>query len=176
MLFRSPLPDMVEGARFLQGAGATALAIACNTAHHWAPQLQQQIAIPLLHIAEAAVDELAAREPPARRVALLGTRATLELGIYGKPLARRGIEVTLPAESEQAIVDRAIAQVKRGDLAGACAAFGPVAHAMLDRGADAIVLGCTELPLIACPDEIRSRLLDPTAALARAIVRHSQGA
>ena len=169
----SPLPDLLEAARFLEGAGATALAIACNTAHHWAADLGREVGIPLLHIADAALEELSRREPPVRRVALLGTRATLALGIYGEPLARGGIGVDLPTEDEQAAVDRAIAHVKAGDLEGACAEFVPVARAALGRGAQAIVLGCTELPLIACPAELRQRIVDPTAALARAIVRHS---
>ena len=172
----SPLPALLEGARFLEGAGATALAIACNTAHHWAADLRGAISIPLLHIADAALEEIARRTPPVRTVALLGTRATLSLGIYTKPLEARGIEVRIPEEPLQAALDRAIAAVKAGSLDAARTEFVPIARAMLDRGADAIVLGCTELPLIACPPEVAARLIDPTFALARAIVRHAQAA
>ena len=169
----SPLAALVEAARFLEGAGASALAIACNTAHHWAADIARATSIPLLHIADATLEEIARRPEPVRTVALLGTRATLELGIYTTPLAARGIAVRLPSEAEQAAVDRAIAAVKAGDAAGARTEFVPVAAAMLDRGADAIVLGCTELPLIACPPAVEARIIDPTLALARAIVRHS---
>lgn len=172
----SPLPAMLEGARFLEGAGATALAVACNTAHHWADELQRSIAIPLLHIADAAVDELARRDPPARTAALAGTRATLHAGIYQERLAAHGIAVLLPEEPIQEAIDRAIEHVKAGEPARARTEFVPVAQALLDRGADALLLACTELPLVDCPASMRPRLVDPTLALARAIVAHSRGA
>jgi len=145
----SPLPAMLEGVRFLEGAGATALAIACNTAHHWAAELRQASSMPLLHIADATIDEIGQREPAVRSVALLGTRATLALGIYSRPLEARGIEIHVPEEVLQAALDRAITAVKAGDLEGARTEFVPVARNMLERGADAVVLGCTELLLIA---------------------------
>jgi len=63
--------------------------------------------------------------------------------------------------------------VKSGELDAARKVFLPVAEAILARGADAIVLGCTELPLIACPAPLQARLVDPTDALARAIVKHA---
>lgn len=172
----SPLPALIEGARFLQGAGATALAIACNTAHHWAVELGHATSIPLLHIADATLAELERRREVVRTVALLGTRATLQLGIYTRPLEARGIEVRVPEEALQAALDRAIVAVKAGDLERARTEFVPVARTMLDRGADAIVLGCTELPLIPCPPELVGRVVDPTLALARAIVRHAGAA
>ena len=118
--------------------------------------------------------ELARRADAVRSVALLGTRGTLKLGIYTRPLDALGIEVRVPAEAGQRALDRAIEAVKAGDLERARTEFVPVARAMLDGGADAIVLGCTELPLIACPAEVAARLVDPTLALARAIVRHAR--
>ncbi len=169
----SPLPAMLEGARFLQSAGATAIAIACNTAHHWAAELAGSLSVPLLHIAQAAVEELAARAPQARTVALLGTRATLQAGIYDARLAARGIRVVVPDEATQAAIDRAIAGVKSADLPAARAELAPAARMMLDRGADVLLLACTELPLVRLAPEIEARVVDATAALARAIVRHA---
>lgn len=172
----SPLPAMVEGARCLEAAGATALAIACNTAHHWAAELGRATSVPLLHIADATLAELDRWGESVRSIALLGTRATLQLRIYTRPLEALGIEVRVPAEALQCAVDRAIEAVKAGELERARTEFVPVARAMLDGGAEAIVLGCTELPLIACPPELAARLVDPTLALARAIVRHARAA
>jgi aspartate racemase len=171
----SPLPAMLEGARFLQGAGATALAIACNTAHHWADALQRAVSIPVLHIADAAVAELMARKPPPAAAGLLGTRETLRSGIYQGRMAAHGIPAVEPDEAMQAAIERAIADVKAGEMDRACAAFIPVADALVERGAQALVLACTELPLLPCPAGLRPRLLDPTLALARAIVTHSRG-
>jgi aspartate racemase len=172
----SPLPAMLEGARFLQDAGATALAIACNTAHHWADALQLAVKIPLLHIADAAVAELVSRKPPPATVGLLGTRETLQSGIYQDRMAAHGISTLEPDEAMQAAIDRAIADVKAGEMERACAEFIPAAGALIERGADALVLACTELPLVPCPADLRARMVDPTMALARAIVAHSRGA
>jgi aspartate racemase len=172
----SPLPAMLEGARFLESAGATAVAVACNTAHHWADELQRGIRIPLLHIADATIRELLQRRPPACTVGLLGTRATLEAGIYQDRLASRGISSLEPDEATQSAIDRAIEHVKAGELERACTEFVPAAQALLDGGADALVLACTELPLVDCPESMRPRLVDPTLALARAIVAHARGA
>lgn len=66
--------------------------------------------------------------------------------------------------------------MKAGDLELARTEFVPVAHAMLDNGADAVLLACTELPLVPCPGDLGAKLVDPTMALARAIVAHSRGA
>jgi aspartate racemase len=171
----SPLPAMLEGARFLERAGATALAVACNTAHHWARELAAGISIPLLHIADAAVHELAARADCPRRVALAGTRATIESGFFAERLDAAGIAHAAPSEPQQAAIDRAIAHVKRGALAEARTEFEPAARALLEGGAQAIVLACTELPLVPCEAALRARCVDPTRALAREIVRHALG-
>lgn len=172
----SPLPAMLEGARFLQDAGATALAIACNTAHHWADALQMAVKVPLLHIADAAVAELVARKPPAATVGLLGTRETLRSGIYQDRMAAHGISSLEPDEAMQAAIDRAIAHVKAGEMERARGELVPAATALLERGSDALVLACTELPLVPCAAELRPRMVDPTMALARAIIAHSRGA
>ena len=102
--------------------------------------------------------------------------AMLGAGIYQDRMAVHGISSLEPDEAMQAAVDRAIAHVKAGSLEQARTEFVPVALAMLDRGADAVLLACTELPLVPCPAELRGKLVDPTMALARAIVAHSRGA
>jgi aspartate racemase len=170
----SPLAAMVEGARGLEAAGCEAFAIACNTAHHWARELAASVRIPLVHIADAAVAAIARRPVPPLRVGLLATRGTLEAAFYGDRLARRGFEWIAPAPDEQArFVDEAIARVKAGDLAGARAPFGSAARALADRGADLILLGCTELPLAAEGAACPVPLLDASRALAEALVDFS---
>ena len=166
----SHVPAMAEGMRALEAAGCEAIAIACNTAHHWAEALASEVSVPLLHIADAALAEIERVRPGARRVALLGTRGTLASGFYRRRLEPRGIEVIEPREAEQQAIDATIALVKRNRLEEARAAFSPVVHAMRADGAEAIVLACTELPLAAPPQGSGPPLVDPTLALARAIV------
>lgn len=170
----SPLPAMIEGARALESVGCEALAIACNTAHHWADELRSAVRIPLLHIAEVAVDTLATRVPKPTRVGLLATRGTIQSGFYQRALDARGFAWALPGEDDQAHgVDAAIAQVKVGRIDAGRAIFEGVARRMLDGGCDALILGCTELPLLLPGCSVGARCIDPNDTLARAIVRHS---
>ncbi len=170
----SPLPAMAEGARALEAAGCEAFAVACNTAHHWAAELAASVRIPLLHIADAAIEALARMPGPPLRVGLLATRGTLAAAFYGERLARRGFSwLTVTPEEQAALVDEAIARVKAGDRAGARAPFEAAARALASRGAEVILLGCTELPLAAegaaCPVPV----LDASRALAEALVDFS---
>ncbi|HEX4943812.1 MAG TPA: amino acid racemase [Usitatibacteraceae bacterium] len=170
----SPVAAMVEGARALETAGCEAFAVACNTAHHWAGELAASVRIPMLHIADAAVDALSRRPVPPMRVGILATRGTLAAAFYGERLAQRGFAWIVPAEEEQArFVDEAIARVKAGDVAGARAPFEAAARALAGRGADLILLACTELPLAAEGADSPVPLLDASRALARAVVDFS---
>jgi aspartate racemase len=170
----SPLPAMIEGARALEAAGCEAFAVACNTAHHWAGELAASVRIPLLHIADAAVGALARRPVPPLRVGLLATRGTLAAAFYGERLARHGFDWIAPSDEEQrTLVDEAIARVKAGDRAGARAPFEAAAGALAARGAEAILLACTELPLAAEGAACPVPLLDASRALAEALVDFS---
>jgi len=170
----SPLPAMVEGARALEAAGCEAFAVACNTAHHWAGELGASVRIPLLHIADAAIAAMARRPVPPMRVGILATRGTLAAAFYGERLARRGFQWMAPTEDEQSgLVDAAIARVKAGDAAGARAPFEAAAKALADRGADLILLACTELPIAAEGAACPVPLLDASRALAEALVDFS---
>lgn len=172
----SPLPAMIEGARALESVGCEALAMACNTGHHWADELRASVKIPMLHIAEVAVDAVAARTPRPESVGLLATRGTLQSGFYQRALDARGIRWQLPNEHEQREgVEAAIGAVKVGRIAAGQPPFERVAHALLQRGCDAIVLACTELPLLLPGSAIAAMCVDTNATLARAIVRHSLG-
>lgn len=173
----SPLPAMIEGARALEACGCEAFVVACNTAHHWSAELAGAVRIPMIHIADAAVDALARLPGAPMRVGLLATRATIEAAIYGERLARRGFEWIAPSPQEQAsFVDAAIARVKAGDLEAARAAFEHAARALAARGAEVILLACTELPLAARGAASPVPVLDAGAALAKAAVAFSRGA
>ncbi|MGE0357981.1 MAG: aspartate/glutamate racemase family protein [Burkholderiales bacterium] len=170
----SPLAAMVEGARALEAAGCEAFVVACNTAHHWAEELAGSVGIPLLHIADAAAAELARREPRPLRIGLLATRGTLAAAFYGRRLAERGFDWIVPEEAVQAAcVDEAIARVKAGDPAGARAPFEAAARHLAGRGADLLLLACTELPLAARGAQCPVPVLDAGEALAHAVVQHS---
>jgi aspartate racemase len=168
----SPLPAMLAGVRVLEQAGAGCLAIPCNTAHLWADEIAAATALPLLHIVDAAAAALAARGIAGGTIGVMGTAATLRLGLYQDRLARRGYACLVPDEAAMAgLVSPAIARIKANDLAGAAAPLLGAARALAAEGAQAVVLGCTEIPLALRGPEAEGSglaLIDTIDALARA--------
>lgn len=164
----SPLPHMLNGVHTLKRAGAGTIAIACNTAHYWYDDLVREGGVPILHIADAACAGLT-----ARRVGLMGTKGTIAAGFFQQRFARHGIDCVLNTAAEQdQLVLPAIAHVKRNELADAHALAMQAARQLRERGAEVIVLGCTELPLAVehAPSDLSSVCVDATRALARACV------
>jgi len=168
----SPLPAMLAGVRVLERAGAGCLAIPCNTAHLWADEIAAATALKLIHIVDAAAVALASRGIEGGTVGLMGTAATLRLDLYQGRLAARGYACLVPDEAEMgSLVTPAIARIKANDVGGAAAPLLAVARRLADRGAAAVVLGCTEIPLaLRGPDAAASGILliDTIDALARA--------
>ncbi|KDD40492.1 aspartate racemase [Bordetella bronchiseptica MBORD901] len=171
-----PLPAMIAGMRFLREAGARLIAIPCNTAHLWYEPLAAVAGCTVLHIIEAVAQDLRRQGLHGGRIGLMGTSATLALGLYQQTLQRQGYSCIIPEPDE---VERycmgSIRAVKanRLDLA-----YEPAAECIARlnaRGADAVVLGCTELPL-AVPHALRPglgiRLTDSIDALALAAIEH----
>jgi aspartate racemase len=169
----SPLPHMLAGITALKNAGAGAIAIACNTAHYWYDDLVQQGGLPILHIADAACSDLARRGIQAMRVGLIATKGTVAAGFFQKKLAQNGIECVLSTEDDQdQFVLPAIEHVKRNELAPAHALALKAVHQLYARGAEAVILGCTEIPLAVdfADSDIAPACVDATRALARASV------
>lgn len=171
----SPLASMLQGVYALQTAGAGLIVIPCNTAHFWYDELAAAVSVPILHIVDAVADELARQGVTSGPVGILGTPATLALGLYQEHLARRGYTCLLPdsAQTHQACSTAILAvKANRPELA-----IRPAQQAIDDmcrQGARAVVLGCTELPL-AVPDRYRRTavpIADSIDALARAAITH----
>lgn len=168
-----PLPAMLAGISVLERAGAGLIVIPCNTAHFWYEQMAAKATVPLLHIVQAVCDDLIRLGVRHGRIGLMGTPATLRLGLYQNPLSDRGYDVVVPDEDELKLCTLAIAAIKSNRRE---VAFAPAAECMrrlVANGADAIVLGCTELPL-AIPHSKRSSfgivVTDSIDALARAAI------
>lgn len=166
----SPLPALLEGVRALEAAGAEAIAIACNTAHHWADDLRAAMGVPLIDIGEATVREIGHLPRPPRLAALAATRGTLASGFFARRLDAAGIPWIAPDEAAQALLDEAIAAVKSGDAPSGGRLLALAAGTMHQRGADLLVAACTELPLAARALPPAIALVDTTQALARAVV------
>lgn len=175
----SPLPAMHEGVRLLVGAGVTRLAIPCNTAHFWYPELAAASAVPIFHIVDCVARRLPGGDGKESVIGVLGTAGMLTARIYQDRLAERGHVVLEPDPDDVVrLVMPGIHGVKAGDIANARILLWRAASNLLARGADYVVMGCTEIPVALAdpPDDLKDRLIDPTVALAAACVAWWRGA
>ncbi len=167
---------MLASAQKLADAGADFLICPDNTIHQAFPHVASRSPLPWLHIAEVVAAEAAGRG--FRRVALTGTRWLVDSEVYPETLAARGLAFLRPGPAERDEIDRIIMEelVCGVFKPEATAYFRKVADRMKLAGCDAVILGCTELPLIV--DDTNSSLptLDSTRLLARAALRRAVGA
>lgn len=161
---------LVDMARRLEASGADCLLIGTNTMHKLAPQVQAAIDIPLIHIAEVTARAIVASG--LQRVALLGTRFTMEEPFYRDTLARFGIECVVPDEAGRREVHRVIFdELCQGHVSPASRrALQDLCGDLAAQGAQGIVLGCTELPLILRPQDLALPTFDTTRLHALAAV------
>ena len=169
-----PLPWMQNGIAKLEQAGAKIIAIPCNTAHLWYQELVASAHVPVLHIIESVADDLDRRGLAPGPIGLMGTPATLKLGLYQQHLEARGYQTLVPTEAEIAeFCVPAIELVKANRVAEAFEPAAACIARLQARGARAVALGCTELPL-AVPHERRAALgiplTDSIDALALAVI------
>jgi len=139
---------LVAAAQSVQSAGADFLVICTNTMHKVAPQIEQATAIPLLHIADATAKELL--NDGITSVGLLGTQFTMEQAFYRERLEQKGITVIVPNDNERAVVHRIIYDELCQGVVNpeSKAAYLDVVASLAARGAQAIILGCTETGLL----------------------------
>ncbi|SDH91259.1 aspartate/glutamate racemase family protein [Propionivibrio dicarboxylicus] len=175
-----PTIALYATAKRLEAAGASVIAIPCNTAHVFVPRIQPGLSIPIVNMLEATLGHI--RETyPGRQVGLLATNGTIRTRAYHAVAEALGITLMVPDADDQTRVMAAIYGqygVKAGYVAGVCADDLNVAMtALVKRGAEVLILGCTELPLLVqeCPDALiagqRVAVVDPTAILARTCIR-----
>ena len=170
----SPFAEMARGVALLDRAGATALAIPCNTAHHWYEELQAATRVPIIHIVDAVIEALLAKNLLGSRVGLLATHGTIQARVYDRRLERLGIETIIPRENDQQRLMGAIGAVKAGADHHGAQIVSSIAAGLRSRGAGAIILACTELPLL-FPRGAERDMVDATEALAFACVKTLQG-
>jgi aspartate racemase len=170
---RSPLPDLLAGRDRLIAAGATALAMPCNTAHYWYADLVKGCSVPFISIVDSSCAELAGLSRAGQPIGIIATRATLVAKIFDAPLKSAGYTVLLPDEDlMDALVLPGIELVKVGQAIQGGKLIEQAVQALMLLGAGAVVLACTETPLAldAVQSPLRARCVDSTAALARACV------
>lgn len=169
-----PLPALVRGIRGLEAAGCGAIVIPCNTAHGWYDRMRGATKLPILHIVDAAAEDLRRQGVTQGPIGLMGTSGTLAMRLYQE---RLGFECITPdPETQEGLVMPAVGLVKANRVEDAYAPLAQVARGLRARGATAVVLGCTEIPLgIAAGPALEFPVVDTIAALARAAISWAKG-
>jgi aspartate racemase len=167
---------LAKAAHGLEEVGAQALVLCTNTMHHVATTIEAAVSIPLLHIVDPTGGAL--RAAGAHRVGLLGTRFTMELPFWRDRLQERfGVELLVPEPADRAEVHRIIyEELCRGRVLDASrAAYVAVIERLAAAGAEAVILGCTEIGLLVKPKDSPLPVFDTTVLHAEAAVEFCVG-
>ena len=160
---------LVSAARALHRADAEFLVLCTNTMHKVAPQIENAVPLPLLHIADPTAESIQAAGH--RRVGLLATRFTMEDDFYrGRLQDRHGLDVMVPSDGDRAIVHRVIyEELCRGRIREESRAeYRRIMRRLVEEGAEAVILGCTEIGLLVGPGDASVPLFDTTQIHAEA--------
>ena len=166
---------LARAARSLAGAGADFLVLCTNTMHKVAPAIEAAVTIPLLHIADPTAIEL--KRDGHKKVGLLGTRFTMEQSFYRDRLESHRLEVLTPLPDEREVVHRVIyEELCLGKiLSSSRLAYQKVMENLGQRGAQSIVLGCTEITMLVQQSDSEIPLYDTTAIHALAAADQAMG-
>jgi aspartate racemase len=170
-----PLPALQETARNLEKAGADFIIIPCNTAHYYISQIQESVNIPILNMIEETAKETQQIIYQIKKVGLLASIGTYKTEIYHQQFKKFNIEVIYPEEKDKEEVMKAIYAVKAGDLSNEVKGnILKIAQKLIDKGAEVIITGCTEIPLILKERDVSVPLIDPTQILAKIAVQKAK--
>jgi aspartate racemase len=172
-----PLPWLLRGIAGLRRAGCRAIAIPCNTAHGWYDEMLAAAEVPILHIVDAAAQELRRLGVAPGRIGVMGTQATLAMGLYQDRLANLGWHCIVPSHDDMVCkVSPAIGLVKANRVAEAYSPLADVVRSLARSGASAVVLGCTEIPLgIEAGAPLDLPIVDTIDGLARSAIAWARG-
>ena len=181
-----PTIALYAACKRLEENDANLIAIPCNTAHAYVARIQPHLSVPIVNMLHETVSHIVRRHPECRKVGVLATSGTVASKVYHDAIAAGSLETIVPDEHHQALVMDAIygeQGVKAGHIEGACKRqLRTAMEHLAARGADVLILGCTELPLLQAEDPAlplagrHVAVLDPTAILARRCVQLSRHA
>ncbi len=174
----SPVTELIKSAKRLQEAGADFLIIPCNTAHHFIPDIEKEVPIPIVDMMKETADLLKGRS--IKCAAVLATEGTYLSGRYDRVLGEKGIEVVNPNPAQQKTLMSLIYDYIKSGITEADKLprnqITEIVNDLRSRGAEGILLACTELPLaFAIMDMYNDSCVDPTLVLAEAAIREAGG-
>ena len=171
---KSPLEEMTKSAVALEKMGAELILVSCNTAHYFVPQVQQAISVPILHMPEETAKDMAKKG--IRCAAILATDGTVQSRIYHAALEKFGISPVQPeAEDQKLIMTLIYDYVKAGKPIDLHQEVLAMCRRLQDAGAEMMILGCTELPIVFDQLKLSVPTVDPTDVLATTAIRLAGG-
>jgi aspartate racemase len=171
-----PGPEIAAMARRLEAAGAEFLVIPCNTAYVFEASILEAVSIPLISIIDETIAAISEKSPAAKSVGLLATNGCLRANVYQQALRARGLSPVLPDDDQLDELMNLIYGIKSGDQSEAVsAAMRALANALVSCGAQAIVAGCTEIPLVLDDTMLSVPLISSTDVLAKRTVQFACG-
>ncbi len=169
-----PSPALVEMARRLEGAGCDFLVMPCNTAHAWEEEIRAATSIPFLSIVDATVEAI---PDGIRKVGLMTTPAGLATNCYQRALAQRGIDTIEHDAAEVEKLMGLVYSIKIGERgSGVSEGMRGLAEDLVVRGAELIIFGCTEIPIVLDAADLKVPGLSSTDELAKRTIAIARGA
>ena len=158
-------------AQQLQTAGADAIVLCANTLHLMVPVLENLVQIPIVHVADATAGELRAQN--IRKTALLGTKFTMDATFFKDKLSQQGIELMIPDAGERQFIHQTIFdELDRGLLLRETKVrYLDIIQNLVAKGAESVILGCTEIPLLIKPEDCTVPVFDTMLIHAKAAAR-----
>ena len=170
----SPVPFIVEGAQILKNAGADFIVMPCITVHLFLSEIQKKIDIPFLDLINETADWICTRFPELQNAGLIASTGTLHSQIFQNAFTEKGIHIIHPSEKRQEDVMEAIfgeKGIKAGFTEGACkSVIQETAIQLIRKGAEAIIAGCTEIPLVLHTEDLQNPIMDPLRIGAEACI------
>ncbi len=172
----NPAPSLVTMAEALAAWGADFLAIACNTAHLYYDRIQEAVPIPVLNMIDLTVETVISENPDLRKAGLLASWTVIRPGLYGAAFEKRGVALLHPSHVLQDRLLTAIRRIKTGHHGlPEREAIEEAGRDLVDQGAEALIIACTELSVIADRLKMKARIFDASQILAEAIVQTVKG-
>jgi len=162
---------LLKGSQFLKAGGAEAIILCANTMHLIADKLEEAIDLPIIHIATETAKEI--QKQNLKKVGLLGTKFTMELDFFKDKLIAQGIEAIIPeSENDKDFIHTTIfEELGKGLVTPETKKrYLEIVNELIKRGAEGIILGCTEIPLVILPEDVDVPVFDTTLIHSKAAV------
>ncbi len=158
---------LADGALKLQNAGADFIVMPCNTAHMFSDDIKTRINIPFIHIVDETINEITAYFPDKKSVGIMATSACINAKIYQDGLTVNNKKFHLPSESYQDECMKSIFDIKEGtEISNPADSMYKVANHLTEKGAEILIAGCTEIPLVLKNEDLNVPLISSTEVLA----------